>query len=586
MSHNILTQGIDRNKMLEYDEVSGILTARFINELRNKVDKHGASFAQQYMLKKGLKVFGESGKKAASKELDQLHQRSCFAPKHVKEMTDSERRKAQEALMFLTEKRDKSIKGRMVYNGKPTRQWLDKEDAASPTAMLESILLTATIDAYEGRDVMTADVPNAFIQAHMPKVKEGEEEVYMKICGPLVDMMVEIAPEVYSDYVVFENGRKILYVVVLRAIYGMLQAALLWYKKFRKDLETIGFKFNNYDPCVCNRDMNGKQHTVRFHVDDLMSSHVNPKVNDKFGEWLNRNYGSYGELKANQGKVHDFLGMTFDFSIKGEVQVKMLDYVERMLSEFPMSLKTTDTELAPANKHLFEAGHGKKLEKNKAEIFHTTVARGLFAAKRARPDILQVISVLCTRVRDPHESDWSKLVRMMRYLNGTRSLALKLKADNLKVVKWFIDASFAVHPDFKSHSGSVMTLGDGAIQAASKKQQLNTRSSTESEVVGVDDMITQVLWTRLFLADQGYDVEKNVIYQDNKSSILLETNGRKSAGKRSRAMNVRYYFVADQVAKGNVEVAYCPTGDMIADFMTKPLQGSLFRKFRKDIMGM
>ena len=156
----------------------------------------------------------------------------------------------------------------------------------------------------------------------------------------------------------------------------------------------------------------------------------------------------------------------------------------------------------------------------------------------------------------------------------------------MKVVKWFIDASFAVHPDFKSHSGSVMTLGTGAIQAASKKQQLNTRSSTESEVVGVDDMITQVLWTKLFLLDQGYEVEKNIIYQDNKSSILLETNGRRSAGKRSRAMNVRYYFVADQVAKGNVEVAYCPTGDMIADFMTKPLQGSLFRKFRKDIMGM
>ena len=276
--------------------------------------------------------------------------------------------------MFLTEKRDKSIKGRMVYNGKPTREWLDKDDAASPTAMLESILLTATIDAFEHRDVMTADVPNAFIQAHMPKVKDGEEQVYMKISGSLVDMLVELAPETYSDYVVFENGRKILYVVVLRAIYGMLQAALLWYKKFRKDLESIGFKFNNYDPCVCNRKMNGKQHSVRFHVDDLMSSHVNRKVNDKFAEWLNRNYGSHGEVKANRGKIHDFLGMTFDFTTKDEVKVRMEDYVERMINEFPLTLKTTDTELAPANKHLFEAGHGKKLDKGKLEIFHTTVA--------------------------------------------------------------------------------------------------------------------------------------------------------------------------------------------------------------------
>eukprot|EP00980_Cylindrotheca_fusiformis_P025108 scaffold13089_cov64-Cylindrotheca_fusiformis.AAC.1 len=80
-----------------------------------------------------------------------------------------------EALMFLTEKRDGTIKGRMVYNGKPTRDWLSREDAASPTASLESVFLTATIDAHEGRDVMTADVPNAIIQTQMPEQKEGED---------------------------------------------------------------------------------------------------------------------------------------------------------------------------------------------------------------------------------------------------------------------------------------------------------------------------------------------------------------------------------------------------------------------------
>ena len=90
-------------------------------------------------------------------------------------MTIAERKKAQVALMFLTEKRDESVKGRMVYNGKPTREWHSREESASPTAATESVMLTSFIDAYEQRDVMTADVPNAFIQARLPMNKGNKE---------------------------------------------------------------------------------------------------------------------------------------------------------------------------------------------------------------------------------------------------------------------------------------------------------------------------------------------------------------------------------------------------------------------------
>ena len=86
-----------------------------------------------------------------------------------------------------------------------------------------------------------------------------------------------------------------------------------------------------------------------------------------------------------------------------------------------------------------------------------------------------------------------KLIRMMKYLNGTKELKLKLRADDLKVIKWFVDASFAVHPDFKSHTGAVMTFGKGAAQSIARKQKLNVRSSTEGELVGVDDAATQIM---------------------------------------------------------------------------------------------
>ncbi|CAJ1935519.1 unnamed protein product [Cylindrotheca closterium] len=128
-------------------------------------------------------------------------------------------------------------------------------------------------------------------------------------------------------------------------------------------------------------------------------------------------------------------------------------------------------------------------------------------------------------------------------------------------------------------------MGEGGLQIISKKQKLNSQSSTEAELIGVDDAATQILWTKLFVEAQGYPVEKNILYQDNKSSILLEKNGRDSAGKRSRALNIRYFFMTDQVKKGNVTIEYCPTEKMWGDFMSKPLQGQKFLDFRSLIQG-
>ena len=312
---------------------------------------------------------------------------------------------------------------------------------------------------------------------------------------------------------------------------------------------------------------------------------MNSKVNDEFLKWLNKMYGGYGEVKATRGPVHDYLGMTFDFSQKGKVIVDMIDYITAMVNDFPTKLKPTDVAPTPAAEDLFAEGKGDKLQKETAENYHTFVAKALFACKRARPDIHTATAALCTRVKSPIEDDDKKLLRLMMYLNRTKKDKLILSADDLHVIKWYVDASFAVHPDFKSHTGGVATLGKGAPYTMSRKQKLNTRSSTEAELVGADDLSTMILWTKLFMEAQGYEIKKNILYQDNKSAILLETNGKKSSSKRTRALNIRYFFLTDQIEKGNVTVEYCPTLEMIADYMTKPLQGKLFEKFRKEIMG-
>ena len=129
-------------------------------------------------------------------------------------------------------------------------------------------------------------------------------------------------------------------------------------------------------------------------------------------------------------------------------------------------------------------------------------------------------------------------------------------------------------------------MGKGAIYTSSSKQKLNVKSSTEGEVVGASDKLPQAIWTKYFMEAQGYKIAENNLYQDNQSAIKIEKNGKMSCGQKSRHINIRYFFIKDKIEKETIQVVYCPTESMLADFFTKPLQGNLFRKFRRVILGM
>ena len=164
---------------------------------------------------------------------------------------------------------------------------------------------------------MINDVPNTFVKILVPQDEE-DEIIITKIWGALVDIICKISPRIYKPYVMSDkkSREKILYVRMLKALYGMIIASLLYYKKLRKDIESIGFEVNTYDACVSNTMVNGKQHTVACHVDDVKSNHVYPKLNDDFHKWLEKTYGSddIGHVEASRGKVHEYLAMTLDYT--------------------------------------------------------------------------------------------------------------------------------------------------------------------------------------------------------------------------------------------------------------------------------
>jgi hypothetical protein len=532
----------------------------------------------QYTLKRGLKEYGSDGLVALGKEMAQLHTRKVAKPVDSNSLSREQKRATLRYLMFLTKKRCGRIKARGCADGRKQRETTTKEEASAPTVAIESVMLSATIDAMEERDVATVDIPGAFMQADI------DEVIHVKFEGEIAEMLVRMDPKLYRKYVKDENGKTVLYVELLKALYGTLRAALLFWKLLSSKLVSWGFIINPYDWCVANKMIDGKQCTIMWHVDDLKISHVDPDVNSSIIQLIDSEFGKEAPLTVTRGRVHDYLGMTLDYTEKGKVKIKMLDYVTKMLDELPEEMNGEAP--TPAANHLFSVNEDQtKVDEKKAQFFHTYVAKTLFLCKRARPDLQTTVAFLCTRVKACDEDDYKKLKRMLQFLRATKDDYLTLSAKTLHNVRWWVDASYAVHPDMKSHTGGAMSLGRGVVYGTSKRQRLNTNSSTESEVVGTHDVMPQVLWTLYFLEAQGYKIDDNILYQDNKSSILLETNGRGSSGQRTRHMNVRYFFIADRVKSKEIRIEYCPTGIMLADYFTKPLQGVLFRKLRDMIMG-
>ena len=113
-----------------------------------------------------------------------------------------------------------------------------------------------------------------------------------------------------------------------------------------------------------------------------------------------------------------------------------------------------------------------------------------------------------------------------------------------------------------------------------------TKSSTEVELVGVDDSLGYILWARYFMEEQGYDMDPSILYQDNMSAILLEKNGKASSSKRTKHIKVKYFYIKEKVDNGEIEIEHCPTNQMWTDINTKPKQGAVYRAFRGHVMGI
>ena len=535
--------------------------------------ERGSDFCFNISARKSLQEYGDRAKSVMMAELQQMLDRQVFEPAMWSEMSAEQRSGTIRSMIFLKEKFradgtfDK-LKARLVAGGHmQVRDLYNPDDTSSPTVRTASVFIIAAIAAFQKRHVVTVDIAGAYLNAEM------KDRVWM-ILDPLMSTyMCELRP----DYAKYMRKDGTLVVLLKKALYGCIESSKLWYDNLSASMVRDGFTKNRKDGCVFSKTVQGKQLCVCFHVDDLM---ITCEDNGAIENFLTFLQSTYKTITVNRGAVQNYLGMTFTFKEIGTVDIAMEGYVNDVIKSYEVVKKSN----TPAAADLFDI-HDKsaKLDRANKEIFHSRVAKLLYLAKRARPDTLLAVSFLTTRVQDPREEDMAKLDRVLSYILETRDMVLTLGITGMIQLQSYIDASFAPHLDGKSHTGAMWSLGIGAFYAASCKQKLVTKSSWEAELVAFSDQMSEVLGVQQFLLELGFEVTP-IIHQDNTSTILSSAKGA-GASNRTRHVNIRYFWVTQFIEDGTVKVEYTPTANMIADILTKPLQGILFRTLRDMLLG-
>jgi hypothetical protein len=219
------------------------------------------------------------------------------------------------------------------------------------------------------------------------QVDIDDETIHVRFTSKMVNLLLEIDRELYEPYLVQERGKLTMCVELLKALYGTMCAAWLFWERLSKQLVDWGFTPNPYDSCVVNMIVDGKQLTVAWHVNDLKISHVATGVVDDLIANLNSEFRKETPLLKSWGKVHNYLGMTLDFSALGQVTVTMIDYIMNICMDLPKDM--IGSAATPAANHLFQIDNenAAPLDKDHADLFIHLTMQLLFLSQRARPDV-------------------------------------------------------------------------------------------------------------------------------------------------------------------------------------------------------
>jgi hypothetical protein len=463
------------------------------------------------------------------------------------------------------------LKSRIVAGGHlQNRDQYDPDDIESPTASQAAIATVINITALTKGWAAVVDVKGAYLNSHTKR------RVYIRLKGDIVKLILDIRPDLASR--MDSTGQ--IFAIAEKGIYGLIEAAKLWYDLVSSVLGDMGFKTCPSDPCVYSRLRNEIMSIIALYVDDL---YITSPQDDEISCIIDEFKTHFPDISVQRGDHLEYLGMAVDIDRSGQIRLRTQGKLEQIITDG----KISGNVATPSKPNLFNIDeHSPLLSKAKAKTFYSVVAKLMWIATRTRPDILVTVSALSSRTSNPNEDDFEKLLHLLKYINGTVDLPLILRPTSINV-SLYADASFGSHPQsFKSHSGPVCCIGGtGPVYFKSSKQHLNAKSSTEAELIACSDGAGQGLWIVQLLKELGFNPDPLIIHQDNQSAIALLNRGR-PASAASRHFNIRLFWLKDYIDRGELEVVYCPDIDMLADTLSKPEFGARFKDHRALLMGL
>lgn len=362
-----------------------------------------------------------------------------------------------------------------------------------------------------------------------------------------------------------------------KSLYGLKQAPRCWNAVLNDYLKSIGFKQSVADPCVYVKKNNDHLLLVVVYMDDLIIIANTAEEMTKVKESLSVRF-----KMTDMGKLHYCLGITIEQ--EGQcLWINQKQYISNILVKYGMTeAKTVSTPTDLSVKLQMDDNYSKQVD---LVMYQSIVGSLLYAAVATRPDISQAVGVISKFSSRPTKAHLTAAKRILRYLKGTASLAVKYQKSSNGTLIGYADADWAGDSeDRHPTTGNLFLMAGGPISWLSKKQAVIALSTSEAEYVSVSAATQEAVWLRRLLADiQAVPEGLTIIMEDNQGAIGIAKNPIQHA--RTKHIDIRYHYVREALQEGVISLSYCPTDKMIADLLTKGLPRGRFEILRK-AMGM
>lgn len=548
-------------------------------------DKNVATFTIFHITyKKATALFGKiSADEAATKEINDLLMMNTWAPVGWNAFANLS------CFVFFREKLDAAgnrikIKARCVItklqSAKVKAHHLklyDQMNTSSPTPSWEVISIMLGTSASKRHCCVTIDIPFSFIWAENPNNHVMILDEYT------TGIVLKLKPDWKSMSVPSKNGHK-LKVKLLRNQYGLEEASLLWHELFSAFLiNVLKFERNKFHKCVFSKVVDNQEHvTAILYVDDLLLCGPNERTLD---DVINTVKSNFGDVHTSNFNEFDYLGVHVRLNYETRsAELSCDDYIRRIISH---ELFEGKTELkmykTPASSNIFEINEDSAvLSTEVKEMFHSVVAKLLWIALRVRLDVLMPTAYLSSKVHNPTQHELGKLRRLVGYLKYRPMIMVVLNAEALindGIIHAYCDAAHAVHrPSMKSHLGCFISLGSGPVALKSVGSKRMSTSSTNSEIYAFSLIISMLQGVVNFVSSMGIEIKSIIVHEDNEAVIKLIQND-KPLTEGSRHMEIHRLYIKEELSLlPDAKVVWCESGDMVADTLTKALQGVPFEK--------